>query len=68
MYLGNSIAQGAVGLVKSAPKIPPASALTNAPAGDEDIAEIVVTAKRIPWWQWMLGGATAVILVNQFRK
>jgi len=35
---------------------------------EEDLPEITVSAKRIQWWQWLAGGAVAVLLVNELRS
>lgn len=65
----------------SAPKTPPALAAnldevkvtvkpisTSVPTPPaDDMPEIVVSAPRIQWWQWLLAGGAAVFILNELR-
>lgn len=43
-----------------------AVATPSAPA-EESMQEVVVTGKRIQWWQWMLAGGAALFAINLVR-
>lgn len=69
MYYRKQPRLGAISVTDSAKLLSTLFNATTTPIPvTEDIPEVVVATKRIPWWQWMLGGATLIVAANLLRS